>query len=133
MFLPGFGDGRRVEDSLLSQCRRVEKFLDPGPKGAAEPLIQGHAEPLLRTLEQLGRHISAQNRAKNPLGRPSMDLEVQRQLPCQFQKAVIQERLSGFETDGHTRAIQFGENVFGQIRHHIEIHHAFGGIQRVGI
>ena len=28
MFLPGFGDGRRVEDSLLSQCRRVDKFLD---------------------------------------------------------------------------------------------------------
>ena len=70
--------------------------------------------------------------SQQQLSAAALYLHRKRQAPCEFDEAMIEQRLAGFETDRHAGAVDFDEDVVGQIRNLIEIHHPLDRIGQPG-
>ena len=85
-------DRGRIEEAFLAQPRRPQQRLGPIPQRAAQPVIDGRAETLLRPVDQRGRHVPVEQPAQQRLRLPFRQTHRRRHAPREFDDVMIEER-----------------------------------------
>lgn len=93
-----------------------------------QPPIEGDGEAGFGSLDEVLGDILIENLAQQPLALSVADFEVEGNAPGKFDEARVEEGNAGFETDPHTGAIEFHENVVGEVGDGVQVHHGFGEV-----
>src|SRR6185503_9762179 len=86
----------------------------------SQPSAERHAESHFGTVDQGARNALVKELTQDPLRRSMTALEAHRQAQRQLDDAMVEQRRANFEADRHGRPIDFGQNVFRQVRDEIE-------------
>ena len=70
--------------------------------------------------------------SKQPLGYPAAHLELKGQPPGEFHQSMVQKGNSRFQRHPHRCPVNLDENIIGQIRNRIKVHHAMLEIPHIG-
>src|SRR5260221_297769 len=113
-----------VEPALRAHLVWIEQVFRPAPQRALDPFADGHSEPGLGPVDELGRDEAVEQLADDVLSAALLDLKIERDARGEFSDAMVEERDAGFERDRHRRAVDFGQDVVGQVADRVAIHHA---------
>ena len=98
----------------------IEQVRRPLPQRSAQPAGQRNTESHLRALDKFTRHIVIEHPTQQPFGFTIAHPKVARQLPGELDYTVIEQGGPYFERYRHRRAIDFLQDVIGQICGRIE-------------
>lgn len=123
MFPPTAMDDFRVEPSAVHQLLSIEQFFRPRPKRTLDPFPDRNCKSRLWPFYGLATNVTVKQLPKNMFALAVAYLELDGNPGSQCRQSMIQKWQPGFETHGHRGAVDFAEDVIGQIGNGIEIHH----------
>jgi hypothetical protein len=88
--MPHFPNRQRSEVALTVEPPCIEQILRPIAQGPAKPLIYGHSETSLWTVEKLLWKVTAEHFAQHDFAAPALQLKRKRQSPRELQDPVVE-------------------------------------------
>src|SRR6266516_1662983 len=107
-------DGPDFKDALSCDHARLNVLVNQLPQ-ISQPLVQGDTEALLGAIDIFARNVFVEHLAQQMLGATGTPPEAEWQRECKFNQSMVEERFASLDADGHSRAIDFGQDVPRQV------------------
>ena len=124
-------DVLRIEQAAATQALWRQKVAGQRTQLAFQPFRKRHAKTLLAAPPDKSRHQTFGRAFQNIFRSVAVKFVVRRQRRREFSDAGIEIRRAHFQTNRHTRAIDFCQDVFRQIKLRIQALHALDHVVRV--
>src|SRR5580658_4671926 len=108
---------------LLNSRRRPPQTLNAMSQGSPEPLRQRHRKASLGSCQNEVWNNSANRPAEKSLALSGCHPQVAWYAQRELDQIIVEQRYTCLERDGHTGAVNLGEDVAREIGLEIEAHH----------
>lgn len=104
VLLPHFSHHRGIKIAIPVQCIFAEQGFGPIPKGAAEPMLDWDAKAHFGAFEKLSGDMPREHLTQRPFHLAGVVLDAERQGPCIFHHAVVEQGNPRFKAHDHAVA-----------------------------